>query len=187
MLKIPQAVEGGFFVDHQASDPKAEPRKAAADKQVSPHYGDYWGGPQTYDGKKAGATIKEASLWDRPMTPKHLRFSFQTAAHSEDTGTEYGTMFWSFEVKNKVVSNETWSVGAGTSDTFDATLTEFNKFYKNEHTVMLGDTLESISTRYFGDNMHAEAIYLANKDKIPDKAKLAPGTLLKIPGISPTK
>lgn len=186
-LKIPKAVEGGFFVDHLSSDPKAEPRKAAADKQVSPYYGDYWSAPKTYDGKKEGKVIKDASLWDRPMTPKHLRFSFETAARSEENGTDHGTMFWSFEVKDKKVSNETWKVGAGTSDTFDAALTEFNKFYKNEHTVMQGDTLESLSRRYFGDDKHAEDIYLANKDKIPDKAKLAPGILLKIPSISPTK
>jgi nucleoid-associated protein YgaU len=186
-LKIPKAVDGGFFVDHQSSDPKAEPRKTAADKQVSQNYGDYWSAPKTYDGKKEGATLKDASLWDRPMTPAHLRFSFETVARSDDIGLEYGTMFWSFEVKDKKVSNETWSVGAGTSDTFDAAQTEFNKFYKNEHRVMQGDTLESISIRYFGDNKRAEDIYLANKDKIPDKAKLAPGILLKVPGVSPAK
>jgi nucleoid-associated protein YgaU len=186
-LKIPKAVEGGFFVDHLSSDPKAEPRKAQADKQVSPHYGDWWTAPKTYDGKKEGKVIKDASLWDRPMTPKHLRFSFETVARSEDTGTDYGTMFWSFEVKDKKVSNETWKVGEGTSDTFDAALTEFNKFYKNEHTVVQGDTLASLSLRYLGDDKHAEDIYLANKALIPDKAKLAVGVRLKIPGVSPTK
>jgi hypothetical protein len=53
-------------------------------------------------------------------TPAHLRFSVETRARSDDIGLEYGTMFWSFEVKDKKVSNETWSVGVGTSDTFDA-------------------------------------------------------------------
>ena len=64
-------------------------------------------------------------------------------------------------------------------------MTEFDRFYKNEHTVMEGETLASISTRYFGNDGKADDIYQANKAKIPDKAKLAPGTRIKIPGVSP--
>jgi len=124
-------------------------------------------------------------LFDRPLTPRHLHYTFETVARSDDKGIYYGTMHWEYEVNKGKVSKENWHVTEGTSDTFASAVTEFNKFYKNEHTVMEGETLASISIRYFGNDTKAEDIYLANKAKIPDKAKLAPGTRIKIPGVSP--
>ncbi len=186
VVKVPKAVVGGFFVDHLAHDSRAKPRTSAGDAQVPQDY--VWPGEEATNnkhGKKADATIEPAMLFDRPLTPRHLHYTFETVARSDDKGIHYGTMHWEYEVNKGKVSKEGWHVTEGTSDTFASAVTEFDKFYKNEHTVMEGETLASISTRYFGSDAKADDIYQANKAKIPDKAKLAPGIRIKIPGVSP--
>jgi len=49
------------------------------------------------------------------------------------------------------------------------------------YTVKPGDTLSSISRRFYGDASAAELIYRANKTFIPDKNRLLPGTELALP------
>lgn len=51
---------------------------------------------------------------------------------------------------------------------------------------MRGETLESIAARYLGSRAKANELYVANKDKIPDKNKLTVGIQLVIPGVSAT-
>lgn len=188
-LTVPRAVEDGFHVDHFPSDPKADPRKKKADKNVPQDY--VWPGeenpPKNQHGSKAGKTIVAASLDDTPGWNKDMKYDFETVARSDDIGVYYGAMHWGFTIQKDKVVDEHHKVAEAPSQTFQAAVTEFNKFYKNEHTVMAGETLESISTRYFGDTKKAEDIYKANKAKIPDKSKLAMGTLLVLPGISPEK
>jgi len=187
-LKIPSSIEGGFFIDHKAGDPKAKARTSKAKPNVPQDY--VWPGeesqPKNQHGSKAGTTIVAASLDDTPgsSTPDH--YFFETAARSDDTGTYYGSMHWSFKMGAGKVSEEKWHVTEGVSHTLLSAVDEFNKFYKNTYTVMAGDTLESIAQRYLGSAAKADDIYKANTAKIPDKAKLTPGIQLVIPGISPT-
>ncbi len=187
-LTIPKAVEQGFHVDHFPSDPAAEPRKKAADKNVPQDY--VWPGeesaPKNQHGSKTGATIVPASLHDRPGWTKDMKYNFETVARSDDTGTYYGGMLWGFTIKSNKVVDEHHSVSEAPSQTFQAAVTEFNEFYKNMHTVMQGDTLESLAIRYLRDKAKADDIYNANKAKIPDKAHLAVGIQLVIPGVSAT-
>jgi nucleoid-associated protein YgaU len=187
-LTIPKSVTGGFFVDHKADDPKAKVRGAKADPNVPQDY--VWPGevsaPKNRHGSKAGTTIVPASLDDTPGSPTPDHYFFETAARSDDTGTYYGSMNWSFKMGAGKVTEEKWSVTEGVSHTLLSAVDEFNKFYKNTYTVMAGDTLESIAVRYLGSAAKADDIYKANTAKIPDKAKLTPGIQLVIPGISPT-
>lgn len=49
------------------------------------------------------------------------------------------------------------------------------------HKVVAGDTLTSISRKYYGDIAHVEAIYQANKAKMTSKNDLKVGMVLAIP------
>lgn len=49
------------------------------------------------------------------------------------------------------------------------------------HTVKKGDTLYSISKKYYGNTKNADKIYKANKSKIKNKNKLKVGIKLTIP------
>jgi len=187
-LTIPASIEGGFFVDHKAGDPKAKVRSSKAKPNVPQDY--VWPGeespPKNQHGSKAGTTIVPASLDDTPGSPTPDHYFFETAARSDDTGIYYGSMHWSFKMDAGKVSEEKWHVTEGVSHTFLSAVDEFNKFYKNTYTVMAGDTLASIAQRYLGSAAKADDIYNANKALIPDKAKLTPGVQLVIPGVSPT-
>jgi hypothetical protein len=71
-LKIPNAVEGGYFIDHLAADPKATQRAAKTDPEVPQDY--VWPGEEAAKnkhGKKAGTTISPAILTDFPGTTKN--------------------------------------------------------------------------------------------------------------------
>jgi nucleoid-associated protein YgaU len=188
-LTIPKAVEQGFHVDHFPSDPRAEPRKKATDKNVPQDY--VWPGeeraPKNQHGSKAGTKIVPASLHDRPGWNKDMKYSFETVARSDDTGTYYGGMVWGFTIRSSKVIDEHHSVSEAPSQTFQAAATKFNEFYKNTHTVMQGDTLEGLAVRYLGDKAKANDIYNANKAKIPDKVHLPVGVQLVIPGVSATE
>lgn len=189
-LKVPKSVAGGYFVDHMAADPRAKKRTAKADPNVPQDY--VWPGeenaPKNRHGSKAGKTIVPASLDDTPGSGGSRHFLFETVARSDDTGTYYGTLHWTFKthVTAGKVSDEGWHVTEGVSHTFKGALDEFNKFYKNTYTVMAGDTLESIAERHLGDKAKADDLYKANTALIPDKTKLTPGIQLVIPGVSPT-
>ncbi|MEO5928439.1 MAG: DUF4157 domain-containing protein [Candidatus Kapaibacterium sp.] len=188
-LTIPKAVEGGFFVDHMAADPKAVVRTAKTDPEVPQDY--VWPGEEiavvNQHGSKSGKTIVAASLKDRPATPKHLQFTFQTVARSEDAGIHYGTVNWSFDADGGAgtVTAEAHSVMPGISDTFRSGVDEFNKFYKNSHTVMKGETLTSIAEKYYGDRNKWGEIFKANTGKIKDPDAIMPGMKLNIPIIGP--
>jgi len=49
------------------------------------------------------------------------------------------------------------------------------------YTVQAGDTLESISHRFYGIARERDRILQANRDQIDDPERLEPGTILKIP------
>ncbi|MFH0945216.1 MAG: LysM peptidoglycan-binding domain-containing protein [Planctomycetota bacterium] len=51
----------------------------------------------------------------------------------------------------------------------------------SEHVVKKGETLSSISNRYYGDCMQWKRIYLANRDRIPDARRVEVGTILRLP------
>lgn len=55
--------------------------------------------------------------------------------------------------------------------------------YLGSHTVQSGDTLASISRKYYGGTGGAKLIYSANLNKIPNPASLTPGTVLVIPAL----
>lgn len=187
-LAIPKSIEGGYFVDHKADDAKAKARSSKTDPNVPQDY--VWPGEEVKDknqhGSKAGKTIVPAVLADTPGSNVPDHYFFETAARSDDTGLYYGSLHWSFKMKDGKVNEEKWSVTEGVSHTLLSGVDEFNKFYKNTYTVMKGDTLESIALRYLGSAAKADDIYKANTAKIPDRTRLVPGTQLAIPGVSPT-
>ena len=188
-LTIPKAVEGGFNIDHVPSDPRAKVRAAKTDKEVPQDY--VWAGEeiagQNQNGSKAGRAIVPASLSDSPKTNAHVKYTFETVARSEDVGIYYGAVHWSFDADGVAgkVTDESHSVSPGVSDTFRAALDEFNKFYKNPHTVMAGETLQSIAQKYYGDPTEWKLIFDANKDKINDADHISAGWKLNIPIIGP--
>jgi nucleoid-associated protein YgaU len=49
------------------------------------------------------------------------------------------------------------------------------------HIVQKGDTLSSISAKYYGSTRHWRKIVLANRDNLPDPNRLVPGVKLIIP------
>lgn len=191
-LQILGAVKGGFFIDHLAAHPAAKKRASSGDPVVLQDY--VWPGEhaaQNHDGQKKGGDIKEAVLGDFPhVTSHHLMFRFETVARSDDLGLYYGTLWWQFEADGSVappkVTKENYGVKPGVSDTFQAALASFNRFYANPHTVLAEQTLEQISELYFGKSDKADAIFAANKALIGTRdAKLVAGWKLKIPGITP--
>jgi nucleoid-associated protein YgaU len=136
-LKISRAIVGGYVIDHLPTDPKAKVRTAKTDPVVPQDY--VWPGEtikdQNQHGSKAGTTIVPAILSDKPKATgiTHLQYFFQTVARSADDGTQFGTVFWSFEADgiNGKVTKESSRVAPGVSGTFRSALDEFNKFYKN--------------------------------------------------------
>lgn len=184
-VKIPNAVEGGYFIDHVADDARATPRTAKTDDQVPQDY--VWPGEEATNnkhGSKKGKTIDPAMLYDRPGTPHNLMFNFETVARSVDLGIYYGTIHWDFQVKGGKVSKEGYKVVPGVSETFKGALDEFNEFYKNKHVVMKGESLWKIAEHYYGDGNKWPDIYKANKDIIKDPDHIEPGWELNIPSIS---
>jgi hypothetical protein len=129
-----RGLAGGWFVDHSAA--AATPRAAAADPAVSQYYRDYW--PNTthsQDGSKAGKAISDASLWDFPGTSGgKMRFSFETVAQGTDTGHYYGSVYWTFTVKDaakgEVTDEDSYGRDVTTLNT-DEALKAFNEYYKN--------------------------------------------------------
>jgi hypothetical protein len=128
-----KGIQPGYFVDHSAA--AATPRSKKTDAPVSPYYRSYWpNATVSQDGKKKGASITSASLWDNPNWGMQGRFSFETAAKATDTGYHYATLTWGFTVSDPakgVVDKEYADAHRAPSMTFHAAVAEFNKAYKN--------------------------------------------------------
>ncbi|HSI77828.1 MAG TPA: DUF4157 domain-containing protein [Lunatimonas sp.] len=133
-------IAGGFFIDHSAADPKANPRTKKSDATISPYYRDYWpNSSDSQDGyKKSKADIQPASLWDGPGDSAPGRFLFVTSAKASDTGYWYGSVLWGFEIyldKGKAkIKSEYKSFRENPGETTLAALDKFNEFYKNPDT-----------------------------------------------------
>ena len=182
-LTIP-LVEEGFHIDHKPAHAKASPRANKAAAEVPLYYRDYWPNPaDSQDGhKKSKTDIKHASLWDFPGSGGDRRFSFETVARSKDKAFDYGTIHWNFTIKDGDVKNESYHIEKGTSASFKSAIAEFNKFYKNHHTVVKGDTLSGLAKLYYGDKKKWKKIKKANKLKttiIKDGQKLIIPTITK--------
>jgi nucleoid-associated protein YgaU len=190
-LTLPGAVAGGFFLDHLPTDPKAKVRHAKADPEVPSDY--VWPGEEVagsnQHGSKAGNQIVPAILDDTPASlhKRHLRYTFETIARSVDLGIEYGAVHWGFDADGSTgkVIGESVSVSAGVSDTYHAALDNFNKFYKNPHTVVANETLQTIAQKYYGDPAKSAEILKANHAKLPHPDHILPGLKLNIPIIGP--
>jgi len=165
-LKIPK-VQKGYFIDHSASSAKATPKTNKNDTDIPLAYREYY--PNTADSrngfKKSKKDIKEASLWDFPRSGGDRIFSFETIARSIDKGFDYGTIHWNFRIKNGIVDKTSFKVVKGTSATFKESVKEFNKFYKNRHTVIKGDSLIKLAKLYYNDGKKWKDIKTANKLK----------------------
>src|SRR5262249_18239371 len=119
-LTIPRSIEGGYFVDHKADDPKAKARSSKTDANVPQDY--VWPGEERKDknqhGSKAGKKIVPAVLEDTPGSNVPDHYFFETAARSDDLGLYYGSLHWSFKMKGDgKVTEEKWSVTEGVSHT----------------------------------------------------------------------
>ena len=69
----------------------------------------------------------------------------------------------------------------GNRTAFDLLQNEAREAPFINHTVRAGDTLGALAQRYYGDRMRSEVIWEANH--LPPNARLAAGTILKIPEI----
>jgi len=128
-----RGIEAGWFVDHSAA--AAKQRTKLADPATSSYYRDYWpNATNSHDGSKAGTTITEASLWDRPSSPFRMRFSFETVAKAADTGHVYGSVMWGFTVDDAAkgtLTNE-YSTGRNVAmATTNEALRVFDEYYRN--------------------------------------------------------
>jgi 5'-nucleotidase len=77
-------------------------------------------------------------------------------------------------IENQVSSNET-------PTTNNEQLTTNTKQPQRIHVVQKGDTLSSISAKYYGSARQWRKIVLANRDNLPDPNHLIPGSKLLIP------
>jgi nucleoid-associated protein YgaU len=190
-LTIPGAVAGGFFLDHVPTNPKAKVRHAKTDPEVPSDY--VWHGEEVpgknQHGSKAGIHIVPAVLTDTPASKdnRHFRYNFETIARSVDAGIEFGAVHWGFDADGSTgkVIGESATVSAGVSDTYHAALDNFNKFYKNPHTVVANETLQTIAQKYYGDPAKSTEILKANHAKLPHPDHILPGLKLNIPIIGP--
>jgi phage tail protein X len=108
--------------------------------------------------------LHDAQMNDRPGGgPIAGRFEFESAAFAKDIGLYYGAVWWGFNYDTNGITNETARLVPKVSDTLDAAVTSFNRVYKNKHIVQQGDTLNSISIKYFGSTADAHRIYLLNR------------------------
>jgi hypothetical protein len=128
-----RGLQGGWFIDHSAA--AASKRTKKSDPAVSQYYRDYWpNASSSQDGSKAGKTISEASLWDFPGSSGNRRFSFETVALAADTGHYYGSVFWTFTIKDASKGTVTDEEAYGRDVTrlsTDEALKQFNEYYRN--------------------------------------------------------
>lgn len=130
-----RGIEGGYGIDHLATDPKAKIRTKLADPAVPIYYRDYApNSSESQDGSKQGATIHEASLWDYPGWTRKMRWSFETVAKAVDTGHVYGAVTWGFTLSDPATGSITGERSAGhdtQSATAAAALRRFHEYYRN--------------------------------------------------------
>jgi nucleoid-associated protein YgaU len=104
-------------------------------------------------------------------------FEFETVAHSDDLGINYGSVLWSFRSNpfaKPRYTDEQCQISATASSDFKESMIAFNKYYKNKHIVQAGETLKSISIDYFGDASRIARIYEINKQVLTDANPEAP-------------
>jgi Domain of unknown function (DUF4157) len=128
---VKKNIAPGFFIDQIHAG--LTPRTKKSDPAVSAVY------PfMQQEGKRKGATRKDAILGDTPGFAGPLKFSLVSVAKGLDNGTVYGTVLWGFETfLDKGVAkikNEYKSFRVFQGETFDAALQKFNEFYKNPGT-----------------------------------------------------
>jgi hypothetical protein len=128
-------VEGGYGIDHLATDPKAKIRTKLADAAVPIYYRDWApNSAHSQDGSKQGTTIREASLWDYPGWTRKMRWSFETVAKAVDTGHVYGAVKWGFTLSDPAAGTITGERSSGhntQSATAEAALRKFHEYYRN--------------------------------------------------------
>ncbi|MGZ9255478.1 MAG: hypothetical protein ACXW50_13670, partial [Candidatus Binatia bacterium] len=170
LLRIPDAVQGGFMVDIRPDD--VLPRSNRTDPNISPNYpaqgemtmmpGGYFGRINGF--KRADGSKHDASMTDLPGGgPNSGRFEFESAAFAQDIGLIYGAIKWGFMYSSSGITNESASLVPAVSDTFNAAMASFNRVYKNKHIVRQGETLNSIAILYYGSTDDAYRIYLLNR------------------------
>lgn len=200
--------KSGFHVDVKPQDLK-NPRSNKTDPNISPAYppasfkqksttvtdpstglSQYVGGvtvPQP--GHNLPGDVLDASIIDKPGGGVSGGvFEFETVAHSDDLGINYGAVSWGFRSggvgAKPQYTQEKSQISAAASNNIKESLIAFNKYYKNKHIAQAGETLESISIDYYGDGSNIASIYFNNKQvlttAIPD-ALIPVGTELEMP------
>jgi nucleoid-associated protein YgaU len=200
--------KSGFHIDVKPQDLKP-PRTNKTDPNISPAYP-----PASFEQKSTAVTdpstgltlsgggitaprpghnlpgdVLDASINDKPGGGVSSGvFEFETVAHSDDLGINYGAVTWGFRYggvgAKPQYSQEKSQISATASSNVKESLIAFNKYYKNKHIVQAGETLESISIDYYGDASNIYSIYFNNKQvlttAIPD-ALIPVGTELEMP------
>jgi nucleoid-associated protein YgaU len=197
LLRIPDAVQGGFMMDIRPDD--VLPRSKRTDPNISPNYpaqGEMTTMPGGYLGringfKRADGSKHDASMTDLPGGgPDSGRFEFESAAFAKDIGLIYGAIKWGFMYSSNGITDEKASLVLTVSDTFNVAMASFNRVYKNKHIVQQGETLNSIAILYYGSTEDAHRIYLMNRTN-PDlpaydpAVAIAGGTELEV-GLGPS-
>lgn len=176
----------GASIDYLRESDKGtlKPRKKESDPNVSPGYAE--GHPKKSflmeAGHKLNDQIKSARIKDEPRTNlQNFHYEFETVARAFDKGLDFGTIHWGFDIINGEIKNLKVFVVESVSQNFQDSLSAFNKFMKNKHIVMHGESLEEISELYFGTSDKVKKIIEAN----PELANgLIPGTEINIPNVS---
>jgi len=133
--------------------------------------------------------VLDASITDKTGGGDGGIFEFETVAHSDDLGINYGAVTWGFRHEGvdakPQYTQEKSQISATASGNVKESLIAFNKYYKNKHIVQAGESLQSISIDYYGDGSNVYSIYFNNKQvletAIPD-ALIKVGTELEMPG-----
>lgn len=198
----------GFHVDVKPEE--LAPPRNKADPNISPAYppASVKGGSTTETDPLTGLTrnvsstlapqpghnlpgdVLDASINDSPGggTSSGV-WEFETVAHSDDLGIDYGAVRWSFRYQGPgmrpLYTQETSQISAAASSNVKESLIAFNKYYMNKHIVQEGETLKSISIDYYGDDSQAASIFAINKQALTDanpEARIPVGTELEMPG-----
>jgi hypothetical protein len=199
----------GFHVDVIPEDLKS-PRKSKTDPNISPAYppASVQGESKTKRDPLSGIThgagqplapqpghnlpddVRDISITDRPGGGSSSGvWEFETVAHSDDLGIDYGAVRWSFRYRGPgnqpLYTQEKSEISAAPSSNVKESLVAFNKYYMNKHIVQESESLKSISTDYYGDDSQAASIFANNKGVLTDpnpEARIPVGTKLEMPG-----
>lgn len=145
-------VEKGFFTDVLHNDPFITKKAKSAGDALGPYYPFSNKGDQIFGFKRSedAGDIKATELFDFPgttSTTSNLNFSFETVAHADDTGQNYGAVKWAFGLLAGKVVNETSSISDDASATWQAAVSKHRDFYVHEPVTFYfgfdADSLES--------------------------------------------